>query len=199
MIEFGLSTKLRHVITDNASNMKKAFTTCFLAGDEAEEDVAFTDDDELWFDHESARDAITEEAVGSSRHLSCFAHTLQLAVRDGLKETRSLYSALSKCSKLASLLHSSTKFQEQFEGKFGDRKGIPQVNDTRWNSTLIHVKGVLKLSREMLSELLCSPRVQQENLLLTAREWSQLQELVMILEPFLEATNYTQGEKVLPS
>lgn len=82
---------------------------------------------------------------------------------------------------------------------FGGNKGIPQVNDTRWNSTLIHVKGVLKLSRDSLSQLLTSRSVHQENLLLTAREWSMLQELADILEPFMEATNCTQGEKVKQS
>jgi len=31
----------------------------------------------------------------------------------------------------------------------------------------------------------------------TSREWSQLQELVRILQPFAEATDLTQGEKVV--
>ena len=31
----------------------------------------------------------------------------------------------------------------------------------------------------------------------SAREWSQLQELVTVLQPFPEATNLTQGEKIV--
>ena len=56
----------------------------------------------------------TVESVQGSlptvKHLRCFSHTLQLCITDGLKDCRLLYAPLGKCSKIASLLHSSTTF-----------------------------------------------------------------------------------------
>lgn len=86
VLEYGLSGKMRYIITDNASNMKKAFTTSFPSEDERDdEDAICTDDDELWVDYGEATDAIQDTP---GRHLRCFAHSLQLAVKDGLKKTR---------------------------------------------------------------------------------------------------------------
>lgn len=101
--------------------------------------------------------------------------------------------ALAKCSKISSMLHTSTKFREAFEAVYGDR-GIPQMNDTRWNSMMTHIEGILKLTKTNLCDLLVG--VQQENLKFRTSEWSQLEELASILKPFVEATNFTQGQKV---
>ncbi|KAJ4922373.1 hypothetical protein JOQ06_021788 [Pogonophryne albipinna] len=67
--------------------------------------------------------------------LSCFMHTLQLVIKDGLKEASGLSGTLAKLSCTASLLHSSTSFKDRFESCFGDAT-IPSANATRWNSTL---------------------------------------------------------------
>lgn len=54
------------------------------------------------------------ESVGvdiECEHLRCFAHTLQLTVKDGMSEVKPLYRVMAKCSRLSSLLHTSTTFQ----------------------------------------------------------------------------------------
>ena len=102
-------------------------------------------------------------------------------------------TALAKCSKLSTLVHSSTKFNDEFSKVFGDRT-VPQLNNTRWNSMYTHIKGVLKLTKLKLNDLLTSSDYLR--LKLSNREWAQLEELQRLLEPFLEATNYTQGENV---
>ena len=50
--------------------------------------------------------AQVSEGIVSS-HIRCFSHSLQLTVRDGLKQVQKAYRGLGKCSKISSLLHSS--------------------------------------------------------------------------------------------
>lgn len=123
--------------------------------------------------------------------LQCFAHTLQL-VGDGLKETKLVSAALSKASRLSSLLHTSTTFKEKFEEEFGQR-GIPASVITRWNSTLRQLKSVNNCDHLKLCKILEDGG--HKETVFTAREWNQIKELVDVLEPFGEATELTQGEK----
>ena len=85
-------------------------------------------------------------------------------------------------------------FKEAFEEQFGECKSIPQPNATRWNSTFEHIASVLKLDFHAVNDMLESTTHRISKF--TAREWSQLEELRMILEPFLEATQSTEGQKV---
>ena len=76
--------------------MKKAFAVTFPD----HESVAF-DDEDIWEDVETSADLAYER-------LSCFAHSLQLVIADGLKHSRVMSSALAKVSRLAALFQSST-------------------------------------------------------------------------------------------
>ena len=102
MTVFGIENKISAIVTDNASNMKKAFSVSLLAEPDLQED------DDLWQDlpeEDSAVDSITTERV------SCFAHSLQLAVKDGLRDRKCFSSAMSKVSKMSTLLHKKTLFK----------------------------------------------------------------------------------------
>lgn len=81
---------------------------------ETDDDSANKDDDEdgddQWveeggYNPENLR---VEDAIS---HLRCFAHSLQLVIRDGLKPVKQLTAVLGKCCKISSLLHTSTKFK----------------------------------------------------------------------------------------
>ena len=48
----------------------------------------------------------------SKERISCFAHTLQLTIKDGLKETKYLEGGIRKVSRLAAFLHCSTIFKK---------------------------------------------------------------------------------------
>lgn len=109
------------------------------------------------------------------------------------QETKCISLAVAKTSKLSSTLHSSTSFKELFEQRFPGL-GIPQVNSTRWNSMFRQIKAVLKLDLTTLNKL-CE-EAGKNNLTLTITQSSQLRELAMVLEPFAEATDICQGEKV---
>ena len=100
--------------------------------------------------------------------------------------------ALSKSSRLASLLHSSTTFKEGFEQNFGASKSIPACNATRWNSVLRQTQSVIALSHRTLTDL--SRTQSHTEIIFSVKEWHMLKELSELLNPFLEATNLTQGE-----
>ena len=188
--DFKLRKKLDHIICDNAANMKKAFTTCF-PGQEEEEDL---DDADMWNDlsPEDQKRVDLFIMAKSECRMQCFAQTLQLVVRDGLKETRIVGAAIAKASRLSHILHTSCSFKEMFECEFGQR-GIPACIATRWNSTFRQLKVVLNCDQLKLSRLLSDSG--HKDTVFTAREWNQMKELVHILQPFAEATDLTQGEK----
>ena len=200
--EYVIKNKLDYILCDNASNIKKAFTVCFPHRDNSEESDASEsndlDDGSLWEElSEEAQEDVDLALSRNSRkqRLQCFTHTLQLAVADGLKETKTINLAMSKASKLCTLLHSSCTFKEAFERAFGSKKGIPALVCTRWNSTLRQVKAITSLDHQHLSDLMEAQG--HSGMKFTPREWSHLQELVTILDPFLEATNLAQGEHVV--
>lgn len=131
----------------------------------------------------------------TKERISCFDHTLHLVVCDGLTETKVLSAALSKVCKLSSLLHQSKTFREAFDTSFGKDKGIPAAVNTCWNSLLKQIKSVILLDSIALSQLLTDQG--HKNLILTSREHNQVQELVVILEPFHEATLLTEGSNIV--
>lgn len=194
--EYQIRNKLDHIVCDNAANMRKAFATRFPFEDDDDENDLEIDNDDMWNnltveDHERVEE--TFRAKGQTR-LQCFAHTIQLVIGDGLKETKVVNSALAKASKLSTLLHKSTSFKERFEEEFGTR-GVPASVTTRWNSTLRQLKSVIKCEHLKLSTVL--EDTGHKEVAFTTREWSQIRELVDVLEPFGEATDLTQGEKVV--
>ena len=106
-------------------------------------------------------------------------------------------AALAKMSKMSSLLHTFAKFKEAFDQKFnvdGGHGGSPQPVVTRWNSSLRQVNAVLKLEHTPINLFLNDNNM--PSLSFNNKEWTQLTELSKLLQPFAEATDQTQGEKV---
>lgn len=127
--EYNIRDKIIYVISDNASNMRKAFSLAFPEPDsdnddsenETEVDV---DDADIWNSLEDVDQAAVDSAVINiceTRRLGCFAHTLQLVVGDGLKQlkSKSVRSLTAKCSRLSTVLHTSSVFTDSFEEMFG--------------------------------------------------------------------------------
>ncbi|XDV25941.1 hypothetical protein PO909_029765 [Leuciscus waleckii] len=106
--EYNIKAKLDYIISDNAANMRKAFTVCFPS--EQEEDQQTVD-----------------AAMAKKQRLQCFAHTLQLVVGDGLKETKVACPSLSKLSKLSSLLHTKATDLTQGEKVITISAVVPSV------------------------------------------------------------------------
>ena len=195
--EYDIRQKLDFVICDNAANMKRAFTVCFPKddGDEMTDDDNL-DDADLWEDLSRGEWETVDQVLtrGSPKRQQCFAHTLQLTVGDGLKDARIMNSAFAKCSKLSSLLHTSSTFKDAFEDTFGQR-GVPAAVNTRWNSTLRQVKAVLSFSHQELCNVVQATG--HNELVFAVREWNMMKELCDVLQPFAEATDLTQGERIV--
>jgi hypothetical protein len=201
--EFGLKNKVKYIVTDNASNMRKAIDVMFRMQDEMShttDDIGDADghntidDPLLW---EDVTDVNLETVVdGHPDHLSCFAHSLQLVVLDGLDVISSGRAFISKCNKIANIVHQSALFRCEFEKVMGTRgKSIPATNNTRWNSTFKQLNSFVSLDITLLNKVLCD--MNHENLTLLPKDAAQLKELVDILLPFSEATDLTQGDEVV--
>ena len=108
ILAYDLESKIRYIISDNVLNMRKAFEVT-LPGSVINEDLE-DEEDSYWFDGEEDvvdDDLIAQPEVG---HLRCFAHSLQLVVREGLQHVKLMSSALGQCCSIASTLHSSSKY-----------------------------------------------------------------------------------------
>ena len=110
------------------------------------------------------------------QRISCFAHTLQLTVNDGLKSCKHISSTISKASRIVNHVRKSTVATEKMENLFG--KTLVAKNDTRWNSQLKMVQRIIEGHRK-------------KELQLTSCEKAVLRELVEVLEPF--GYRYTSG------
>lgn len=189
--QFGIQDKIRSVITDNAANMKKAMSVFIEAQDNS--DVAF-DDPLLWEDESGAE--VVEVLGDTLEHLACFAHTVQLVVRDGLASISGPHRAIiSKCCKLASLTYQSPLFKSSFETVIGSGRSIPVANDTRWNSSYRQLEAISGLDTALLTSVL--QQTHHENLVISPKELSHLRDVIEVLRPFAEATDLCQGDTVV--
>lgn len=126
------------------------------------------------------------EQVNISRadRISCFAHTLQLSVKDGIDSSKQVTTTLAKVSKLVHHIKKSTNAIEKLELK--NEKGVVLKNDTRWNSQLKMVRRILELDLEDV--------IERRELQVSLRERAILQNFVSIFEQFEIATDFLQGE-----
>ena len=105
-----------------------------------------------------------------------------------------LSKPIAKASRLFLLLHKSTVFEERFAAKFGNKRSIPAIVVTRWNSTLWQLQSILKLGLHPLNEE-CQDDFSEVSF--SVREWNMMVETRDILQPFAEATDLTQSDKTV--
>ncbi|VDI75847.1 Hypothetical predicted protein [Mytilus galloprovincialis] len=181
---FNLVDKVLCIVTDNASNMLKTFDMPLpgysfetvnsedSSDDEENEDTDDISDTQEHFDH-------------LSFHLPCYAHTLQLVVRDGIQQTNQhLKNVVLKASQIISHIRKSINASEILTSE----KRVQAQNVTRWNSQLIMIRSILKIPESKLQEIDYSVK-------LSAYERKLLKELCEILTPFEDATHLIQQQK----
>lgn len=116
-------------------------------------------------------------------HEKCFAHTLQLVVKDGLQNAdKQVTKFIAKASKIASHVRKSTKATMILEG---ERK-IQNLNSTRWNTQLSLIESILSITESKLNEL--------DTYHLSKYERSYLEDVYLLLKPLNTATDMIQKE-----
>ena len=186
---FQISRKVSFTITDSASNMLKAFS---LPGFEEENDDDSEDEIDDSEGEEVEKLEMPQELQDDiysdlNQHIPCFAHILQLVIKDGFKQAPSINKVLSKASGIVSHVRKSTLSSEILESE----KCLKAANVTRWNSQLNTIRSILRIPEEKLESFNTHH--------LTPYDRKILEELVQILTPFETATHCIQGDKVVTS
>lgn len=123
--------------------------------------------------------------------LSCFLHSLQLCVRDGIKNTSFMSKALEKCRALNKFSHKSNKMADALDQL---KKTISKATITRWNSDYLLVKSILSIGKCDLDVIV----THMENpVKFTTNEMNILNELLDVLEPFYDICIKCQSETVI--
>ncbi|KAK0151151.1 Zinc finger BED domain-containing protein 1 [Merluccius polli] len=138
-------------------------------------------------------------ACGRELHLKqavCVAHAINLMVKKSMDETPGLENLRSSARRIVTLFRSSTTAKERLS-QMQERMGRPlhkllQEVETRWNSTYIMLER-LHSEREAVSAAMAS--LPSEVAMITAMEFSIIQECLGVLRPFNEATVELSAEK----
>lgn len=192
--KFDIWNRVKRVVSDNASAMIKAFSVSLPNFVIELEDEQNDETEEL--DSEETELNMAELLAQLPERISCFAHTKQLCVRDGLQEpsfTKSFVGKqLGKISKIVNSIRKSTT-----ASPFLRQKGLVlrAQNCTRWNSQLTMVQSVLKkynFVNDALNLMGSNEKISNQDVL-------ALNELVTVLTPFKEALQEVEGEKKVTS
>ena len=188
--EFDINTRLSTIVTDNAANMVNAFSLpgmgslVMIPNDDDANDASDDDDND-----DLQEVTVTDEFDFLLPHRTpCFAHTLQLMVKDGLKQAGKMKNVIAKVGNLVSHVRRSTSATDLFDSC----TKLQAANKTRWNSQLKMLRSVLKVPQDVLNSLDYSGKP-------TAYEMKLVSELCEVLLPFEEATDAVQGELVVTS
>lgn len=171
--------KGRHT-SDNATNMVKAFNfgvPGFASSVVKDNEVElFTDSD--------VEDTGDEEEHPFPSHKRCYAHCLQLVIKDAFdKSDNSLRKIIVKVSKLVSHVRKSIHASELLE----EEKRVQASNATRWNSQLHMIQSVLNIPEQKMEKIDCPG--------ISSYDRKVLLEVTKILKPFENATLLLQREK----
>jgi hypothetical protein len=123
--------------------------------------------------------------------LSCFAHSLQLVIREGLTNVALLSKTLAKYKKLSKRSHKFTMIADLLDDV--DMK-IKRSNTTRWSSEFMLVRSILQLGRNTIEEI--TNVIGDDDLKFISNDFNVLEELIDVLEPFAEITTSCQLEVV---
>ena len=211
---YHIEKKLVRLITDDAANNIKAFDEISLPGfdvyfknDNLNNDnnnfLQIKDDNSYEKDDDNINDDIeltplADDIIQSLSEnlellrLPCFAHILQLVVKDGIKHATNAAAALTKVAKIAKFSHNSTIFSEKLENL---SKTIPHPTKCRWNSQYLTIEAVLSIPMKILNDMLTE--LGKKDLCLTEKNKEALDEFMTSLCLFNEATILIQADQTV--
>lgn len=170
--DYDIEDKVSRIVTDNAANMLKAFN---CEEDDVHDYEAF--DNSL---DENSENAILDYIPIT--HTTCFAHTLQLVVKDGFAQAVQARNVISKAGRFVAFTHRSTKATEILE----DSNRLAMANSTLWYSQLHMLKSILKVPKKVLDQIDHKDK-------LSNSEMKLIEDLCTIMQPFEDATDGIQG------
>jgi len=127
------------------------------------------------------------------RQVSCFAHTLNLAVQNGLKDISSVIQKLKSIVGYSKRSHHAlAKLQATQEQMNMPKLKLIQDVATRWNSTYDMLQRFIKVKDAINSTL----AVLQSNVeMLTPEEWIIVEKAAEVLEIFYKVTKEISGDR----
>ena len=138
-------------------------------------------------------------------HQTCFAHTLNIAVNDAIQNTKDIFAVKSKIKDIIGFFHHSTLANKALKEAHETCQTVPgklkQDVDTRWNSTFDMLQSYVNQHQQVDTALCLTGN---PDMCITAEELHTLQEAMVILEPFYEATLelstelHTSASKIIP-
>ena len=140
---FDITGKVDNIVTDNGSNMLKAFHLLEISNNTDESidtDDEFDDNDDLQ-PVEIDNNLSNELDQIQPKHYSCFAHTIQLIIKRGLNNTNQIRQILGKVSRLINHVRHSTVSNDIFD----DQNRLQIANATRWNSQLTTLESIIQV------------------------------------------------------
>lgn len=130
------------------------------------------------------------------RHVPCFAHNLNLIIKNALQDCETLKTVVDKCKAIVSHFRHSTLASDKLKKIQRDLKKkelkLIQHVDTRWNSSLHMMSRIIELRDELTLALNQNTKAPPN---LTAEEYSLLEEVKKIFEPIEDATEAISGEE----
>ena len=151
-------------------------------------DDEFDDNDDLQ-QIEIDNDLSNELDQIQPKHYSCFAHIIQLIIKEGLNNTNQIRRILGKVSRLINHVSHSTVSNDIFDGQ----NRLQIANATRWNSQLTMLESLIQVFE--------SPAVEKldYNGKLNSYDINIVKNVIEILTPFKWSTDLTQGENKVTS
>ncbi|XP_043271191.1 E3 SUMO-protein ligase ZBED1-like [Venturia canescens] len=128
-------------------------------------------------------------AFGKDKHLSCFAHALNLVASQIIEQESTVHSMCDKVKALVTFFKQSVTAADKLR-KYRDKKLIQSV-PTRWNSTYFMFERFIEMSEIISAVLLKFPK---SPLMLSASELQLARETVQVLKPLEHASKEAGGQ-----
>ncbi|EZA58810.1 Zinc finger BED domain-containing protein [Ooceraea biroi] len=151
--------------------------------------------------HDNASNIVVavDNMMNVESNSSCAAHTINLAVRDALKQD-DIFTVLTKGSKIVSHFHHYV-IASQALAKKQEQLGLPQLKliqsvRTRWNSDLHMIERLVEnrgAIMAVLADRTVTTHLQVKNLEVTEHEWRILENLIPVLKPLEFSTAVLSG------
>jgi hypothetical protein len=134
--------------------------------------------------------SVKSAAPGSAIRISCFSHTLQLAIREGLQKVPQITKILEKAKILARCSQKSTKIADLLDQL---HKHIERTTITRWNSEFMLIKSIWSINREDLESI---ASLMDNPIRFSTNDLAIMEEMIDILDPFYQISLKCQAEKI---